>query len=384
MSVSQRKKIGFIVGSSTVLVLFLAYGFWKYKQLVPEASPPSAVTAPIPTPVATPSAEEESSEMVGEEGVATEPEEGSCNRYNTFGEGDKSTRMVSAELQFRATVSEGDPLLYTLPFALKPGQKISFRYETEDVSHEATQCITEESSVRCAEVFYNQHESYCGPLKLADGSEKFVQFFLELKDKAPPLPVDLEKYAIKKESRALGVFAERLSDETRTAASKLPAYLPIQIWESSDPSAKMIGEVPSGFFLLSDTQNAVYIEKVGDRYLTNLLAMKPGVYQTPAVYHWLSNIRGLSYEEIVTDTGWFCLQFVEQYCQNPSKKDCQNYEAGETYYNRDDFEVDKAQPILRNENDWVVLKPKAKAGKTLPTLYVDLQQYVDEVTTECH
>jgi hypothetical protein len=373
MTVSRRTQIGIFVGSSAIILLAAAYFIRKNQPPAAPAPAPLPVTVEEPTPVV-----EAASEVEEEAG------ENSCDPKNTFGEGEKTRRTVPADLQFRAQVSRGDPLVYSLPFALKVGEAFALTYNDEDSGYvEVAQCRTEDHAVRCNEVFTDVWPSYCGSIKLADGSEKFVQFFLEINARPAPLPADLDPYATKKEAKALGLLKECLPDPAKTAATGLPAYLPIQIWESSDPSAKMIGEVPSGFLLLSEYSDAVYIDKVGDRYLTNLLAIKPGEYNIPQVFHWISNVQGVTYEEIIRSGGIFCLNFIDRFCKNPSEKDCQDVQDSIKGFSRWNYEADLSALLVRNESDWVLMKPKTPTTETLPPVYVPLQQYIDEAITMC-
>lgn len=219
MSVSLRKKIGILLGLFSVITLALAYVFWqKAQQSSPQESPKPAAAEPAQESPATAATDIPAEEEAADEGETTETAEGICNSQNTFGDGDKKNRSVSPDLQFKASVFTGDPVTYSLPFALKPGQSIAFTYEVEGFIGETARCVTDGSSLRCAEVFYSHHDNYCGPVKLADGTEKFVQFFLDIKDKPAPLPSDLDKYAVKKETRALGVFEEKsFRQEERTS-----------------------------------------------------------------------------------------------------------------------------------------------------------------------
>ncbi|WP_324952356.1 hypothetical protein, partial [Oligoflexus sp.] len=81
---------------------------------------------------------------------------------------------------------------------------------------------------------------------------------MNIRYKAPSLPKDLDQYAVKSEDRAIGVLMRQIED-------KAGGYLPIKIWASADPQAKLVGEVPSGFFAHGLTTSTVYVQQFFER-----------------------------------------------------------------------------------------------------------------------
>ncbi|HYX36911.1 MAG TPA: hypothetical protein VE954_27705, partial [Oligoflexus sp.] len=324
--------------------------FWKKspKALAPQPSPAPASVADVTPPAPAPSAPALN-----------------CTFQNTIGRQDDRNEPVPTDLQFKADVEWGDRFAFAVPFDLQSGQAFDFTIMKELGSSYVSKCKTEGKSIQCAETFEIGTYTLCGDVKLADDSKKFIEMTVNIRYKAPPLPKDLDQYAVESEDRAIGVLMRQIED-------KAGGYLPIKIWASADPQAKLVGEVPSGFFAYGLTTSTVYVKQVGDRFLTKILGK-------PEVFHWISGLEPTRNIDIVSDHSLCSIREFD-FCQNPSVKDC------ETFKGQMDFlssvEVDKSQPILSTDVDWVVLVSKQPSAEP-EKVYISVKDYVSDAYDIC-
>lgn len=372
MSIPRPLKLGIFI----VLPLALGTAGWfAYKNYQKAPAEPAPIVQAVPITQSVPEEASAASEETSEE---TDPS--SCGPLNTWAKLEGVDYQVPEELKFRTSINAGESVAFTLPFTLANDLNFHLKAVSAGDGSEDTvaHCKVDGQTLRCTEVFHSPLETYCGPLTLADGSQKFVQLFLDVKRSGVPLPADLDSFAVSKEARPLGLVTTALHDEKRTAEEKIYRSLPLLVWESADPNARLIGKVPGGFFegfLYVDT-NAVYIEKVGDRYLTNLLANTKQAGQKSKVYHWVSQVSAKSYEDYLREDIVTCNNIWSPLCKAPSLEACQDPEAAY----RDEYQIDKGQPILRNESEWVVFKP---TNPKLPTLYMPLEIFPENTSFDC-
>lgn len=373
MSIPRPLKLGIV----TILPLAIGAGAWfAYKNLQgkPVQPPPPVKEAPV-----APVVEEPVKAKVDDVSDETNPD--SCGPLNTWAKLEGSDYNVPDALKFHTSVKTGEAVTYPLPFALDKDLNFNLTLENEGNGSEDTvaHCQADGSTLRCTEVFSITTQTFCGPLKLADGSQKFVQLRLDVKGSGLPLPSNLDQFAVSRDSRALGYVIGSMYDEKRTTEQKIYRSLPILIWESSDTNAKLLGTIPGEFFANLGTAdpNTVYLEKVGDRYLTNMLSNSKESGKRSRTFHWISQLDAKTYEDYVRGDIVTCINTWSNLCKTPSINACKNQDS----VDRSEYQVDKAEPILRNESEWVVFKPIV--DQKLPTLYMPLDKFPENTAFNC-